>query len=503
MSHRNREKRAHKRDAERSYSTIEQHTRQGNVLVPGMMTVPNVQLTSWRNKRLPEILWAAILISHMPRELALSIFRKVGLYGRTLRREGVQAPGDVTHSGMALLEPPERLRELLGIICADDSARVLLASLTLLEELPCSSVWFEFLQTEQRQADWRILARAVALTLDHQSQAATDCRWLKVIFLGLKGQIVFPAGNFDEELDELLNYPNVGDMRKVRPTIRSLEAAIAMTDQESDWSSRFWSQCLRNTPCKPLHSANEMTSMTSGTTVALVSATYRAAVAHANDTHATTGTDAKHDVVFGSVLFSLSILLELLRMSVGNSIIGRIGLRTILECYVTLAYLVKQNSPRLWESYRIYGAGQAKLALLKLAESQVRPDYVGVETLNALANEDMWQELLPIDLGHWDKANFRSLSERAELKDEYDRFYPWTSTYSHGHWGAMRDSVFEVCGNPLHRLHRIPRQSPRVLEDVISDACELIDRILGIADGCYPGFSARVALRRDSTNPVA
>lgn len=182
-------------------------------------------------------------------------------------------------------------------------------------------------------------------------------------------------------------------------------------------------------------------------------------------------------------------------MSVGNSIIGRIGLRTILECYVTLAYLVKQNTPRLWESYRVYGAGQAKLAFLKLADSQVRPDYVSVETLNALANEDMWQELLPIDLGHWDKTSLRSLSERAEVKDEYDRFYPWTSTYSHGHWGAMRDSVYEVCGNPLHRLHRIPRQSPRVLENVVADACELTDRILVIADGCYPGLSARVTLR--------
>jgi hypothetical protein len=105
----------------------------------------------------------------------------------------------------------------------------------------------------------------------------------------------------------------------------------------------------------------------------------------------------------------------------------------------------------------LYYARVNKLALLKLADSQVLPDYVSVETLNALANEDMWQELLPIDLGHWDKANLRSLSERAEVKDEYDRFYPWTSTYSHGHWGAMRDSVFEVCGNPLHRLHRIPR----------------------------------------------
>src|SRR5713101_9125959 len=107
MSRRNREKREQKRSSDRAYSTLEQHTKQGGTLVPPMMTVPNVTPVSWQNERLPEVLWAAIVVSHLPRELALALFRKVAAYGRNLRSDGPPKPGDITHSGLAALHSRE------------------------------------------------------------------------------------------------------------------------------------------------------------------------------------------------------------------------------------------------------------------------------------------------------------------------------------------------------------------------------------------------------------
>jgi hypothetical protein len=60
------------------------------------------------------------------------------------------------------------------------------------------------------------------------------------------------------------------------------------------------------------------------------------------------------------------------------------GLRTVLECYVTLAYLMKKNDEALWRSFRVYGAGQGKLAFLKIDESEElseHPVYVSVDIL--------------------------------------------------------------------------------------------------------------------------
>ena len=84
------------------------------------------------------------------------------------------------------------------------------------------------------------------------------------------------------------------------------------------------------------------------------------------------------------------------------------------------------------------------------------PDFISLDDLQRYANEDMWQEFTTISLKSWAERNVRKMAEEAGVKDTYDRYYDWSSGYVHGHWGAVRDSVFTVCLNPLHRYHRIP-----------------------------------------------
>ena len=250
MSKKNRDRRERNRQEKTArYSTLEAHKREGSQLIAPMMTIPNMQPSSWRNQRLPEVLWAAILVSHLPREMALDIFRPAAMHALKLRDP---RPGDITHSGITVM-PPEVARDLLQTICRDDYARKFLWSLSLLEELPGRQLWMEFLTGAEDHASWDVLARAIAFTLDHQSQESTDCRWLKVIFTCLKGQLHFPKEAFGTELvEENRNYPNHGDMRKVRPSIRATEGALELMGGHSDWPNRFWAQCLRDTGCSPL-----------------------------------------------------------------------------------------------------------------------------------------------------------------------------------------------------------------------------------------------------------
>jgi hypothetical protein len=169
------------------------------------------------------------------------------------------------------------------------------------------------------------------------------------------------------------------------------------------------------------------------------------------------------------------------------------SLRTLAELLITLTYLAQKDDPEIWKSYRVFGAGQAKLQYLKLEEKNGDASYIDIDTLGRLANEDMWEEFLPIELGHWAKSNLRNLSIESDTKNVYDEFYAWTSSYAHGHWGAVRDLTFATCGNPLHRLHRIPRKTSRDLPDLIPDACRLVDCLLSVLDQCYPGFGKRVS----------
>jgi hypothetical protein len=476
----------------RNYSRIQDHTRDGKTLVPPFLKIQNLHPMSWANDRLPELLWAALLVTHLPREEALAGFRNLGAFIHSLPEK--ERFGDVTHSGLASL-PIEMLKKVIGIILSTPSAAIALTPLCLLDRLPARDVWREVLAGATPVLDWDALKFSVARTIFHQSEAATDCRWLRVLIASIAGKLIFPSG--DSELaDEILRYPHFGDLRKVRPTIRATEGTLAIEPENSTtWPSQFWVQCMKDTTCFPLGSAQEGAAVELGTTDQRLQDLYLGLIRHCHETRTTTSVDSRHDTVFGTALYCVSILRELLRPGSGVSVIGRPALRTLTDCFVTLAYLLSKDSAELWKSYRAYGAGQAKLSFLKLVASSDKPTSIDVQTLSDLANEDAWQELVPIDLGHWDKSDLRTMSEQADVKDVYDKFYGWTSTYSHGQWCAVRDAVFDTCGNPLHRLHRIPRQEARHLPDVVVDACYLVDREIELVSRAYPEFALRALIK--------
>ncbi|MDK2824545.1 MAG: hypothetical protein PWP71_2463 [Clostridia bacterium] len=481
-------KKSKKKKQKKNYSTIEQHARQGKQLIPPFMQIPNLKFNSWVNDRLPELLWAVLLISHLDRERAIAIFRKAIKYWYNA---SVSSPKDLTHTALGELGS-EQLREFLDFLCADPNVKTVLRPLCLLNDLPGKEQWQGAINNEASIEHWDDIALAVGKSLNNQSQEATDCRWVRVYYQIVIGKLKLPS---EELVKEIIYYPNFGNMRKVRPSIRALEMGLNMIEEESSqWSKQFWDQCLNDTPCRDWVTSKKGEITKTGTTLEIIKGTKEELIKHCDNTRITTAVDAKHDAVFGIALYCLSILEELLRVGNSTSVVGRLGLRTLVECYITLAYLYKKDDPELWLTYRNYGAGQAKLTFLKLDQMETKPEYVDVETLQILAGEDLWQEFVNINLGHWENSNLRKMSEEAGVKSEYDKYYSWTSGYIHGQWGAVRDTVFQTCSNPLHRLHRIPCEKHNELNDVIADAALLMDKVLESVHKMYPDFLKRVKI---------
>lgn len=475
----------------RATSSLADHHRNGGQLRPPFARLPRVALASWPNERLPEMVWAALLVSELEREHALAIFRHVAAGGEAFRDR--QGNFDITHSGLEAL-PNEHPTRMIGRICDDPLARRALVPLLLLDELPAKDLWREALGTSESTPDWRPLMGAVAKTLFHQSEEATDCRWLRVLFPMATGKQFFLRG-LEETARGILGYPHYGNLAKVRASIRAMETAMdRLAQPSSEWPARFWRQCFRDTPCFEPSEEQPSTMPSVGTSRERVREVRTNVIDHFFDSLEATAVDPRHDTTFGIALFALGTLDELLGIGAAASIWGRFALRCLLECFITLAYLAKRDDPELWKSHRVYGSGQAKLALLKLEEDSIRPEYVSIDTLQELANEDLWQEYLNINLGHWDKTNLRKMAEDAKVKEVYDRYYPWTSSYVHGHWASIRDACFQTCLNPLHRMHRVPRRETPMLHDVIPDACSLTDKILDLLHALYPEFHDRLTV---------
>lgn len=159
---------------------------------------------------------------------------------------------------------------------------------------------------------------------------------------------------------------------------------------------------------------------------------------------------------FWIVFFAISLFEEVILYWNSTSIGSRLSLRALVEARITFEYLLTKESSeeKIWEDYRGYWTGQMKLIHLKLDEMKNKPSSIDPEEIEMIVNEDKWLEFTPINLWHWDSTNLRKMSEEVWLKDLYDKYYDYTSSFMHGNWWAVRTSVYQKCMNPLHRYHR-------------------------------------------------
>lgn len=484
-------------------SKIADHVRQGSKLSPPLAQLPKATMSSWSDDHMPEMLWAVLLTSVFERKDYLACFRVVANRCKDwFKRDEAESiePGSepsvnhtvVVDQTMLAEVSDEQFREFIAIPLKHPLGYAALRPLLLIDSLPGRERWIRELNAEPDHADWETLGKAIAGTLDHQSEQSTDIRWFKLILTAISGHLIFHS-KMSERAEELRLFPEKGDMRSVRPFIRSGEMMLRR-DPPSKWVKQFWTELMSKTRCiDPTKRGDYAFTDTRISPSTLYAA--RHDVIDRFLTHMTADrVDARLDCSFGLVLYGLSMVEEIGAHRAHTRIMGRLALRALAEVNITFRYLNRKSSDDLWRSYRVYGAGQAKLAFLKAQEVEGElPPFLDEHALHEIANEDKWQEYLDIDIGHWADSNLRKLAIECDAKDVYDKYYDWTSGFVHGHWGAVRDTNFVTCHNPLHHLHRIPRLAHRQLNSVEDDALSLVNDMIARLDEMYPGD---VPLRR-------
>lgn len=461
---------------------IDQHKKEGKILQPAFSQIQvkmgdKFNFSSWTNERLPELIYVVIIRAIEDQKYAITQFRRILNF--ILRHPQKEKFSDISISGLAKLDE-ELISEFISFLLSEKKIAQSLTVLRLFAKLPAKNIWDKYLPVNEPDLD--IMMLAVGNTLFHQSQESTDCRWFRLMTMIAAGKMHLPR----EHLDNLIKYPYDVEMRTIRPFIRAAE--IGLSDGLSDWSKNFWDECWKHTPCLQLQEpiSTELIEYDNG----IFETLKNQIIKHWTATHKTTAIDAKHDAVFGLTLYTLRIFKEVATSSSHQGLLGRLGIRTILESYLTLHYLIKKDNNELWDKWRKYGAGQAKLNALRFDETLSTPKYINSNSLEIIASEDVWEEFLDIDLGNWTNLDLRKLSIDVGKKDLYDKYYSWTSTFAHGHWGAVRESVFITCGNPLHRLHRYPEMT--LLPSVIDDMILIYNLLLEEFEKVYPDFPFRI-----------
>jgi hypothetical protein len=504
-SKKNRKKSRRRTDL--SVTSLQRHQKIGKNLVPPFAQMRRqlpVQPANWPGERLPEMLWAAMLIAGLGRSEALSRLRRLAVFikercdaDETHRQTLCQ----VTLTGLAGWNEQEFDGFVQAAIQGDGA---LFAILLRFDNLPAKERWQKIAVHDGESFD--ILKAAVGTAFWHQSQEATDCRWMRVFAMLASGSLLFPQGA-EDKVREIVEYPDYGDQRGVRPSIRALEGAADGTKdgfRVSAWSPSFWKQAYEFTRNDHARFSGKNPVSLCALSLDDVRCTREALGLHSEATTTGTAVDPRHEAAFGFSGYALDLLIELL--SVGNSsrILGRMALRSLAELLINFTMLAKHDELERWQRFRDYGYGQAKLAYLKMLETETLPSFVAVEWLEALANEDMWHEFREMRIGNWDDSDLRKMSEATGIKEDvYDRYYDWSSAFVHANWAALRDAEYDLCLNPLHRFHRILSTQTKSLPDVIGDAVHLVNKVLEVLDGLYPSFPNRLpASKIDASETV-
>ncbi len=473
---------------------LSKHERDGSILKPPFSRIPNMQTSSWIDERLPEMLWAILLLEELGRENALEVFRNVGYF---VKEE--KDLSNITISGISSWDKVIR-NKLFSKVFNTNDIKEALKPLLLFKELPAIEDW-KFLGSIESSIEEKKLAikltKSIAKVLWHQSEEATDCRWAWVLAQILSGKLSVPR----EMFENITQYPNKGDMRKVRPTIRASEIGMHLNEKKNNWPEKFWLTCHQNTLCLPIprdNNYNEKVDL--NLLIKDIRKIKIELISHFIIAEKNSNIDYKHSVIFGSTFYVLRLICELTATNLWKGATSRLILRSIAEVYITCSYLIKNDTPDTWRGFREYGSGKVKQSYLKLRDLTSTPSFVNIKLMEEIANEDKWEEFVSIELGHWDKTNLREMSEDAKCKEVYDKYYDWTSAYTHGNWGAIRESVIDKCFNPLHRLHIFPSMVIHKLPSAIHDAIDLTNQLLDLLESQYPNFPLRLNVSFDEND---
>lgn len=477
-----------------SKTKLKEHKFTKKKLVPPLATL-NMTPYSWIDDRLPEMLWATLFAVTFPREELLKRYEKIVNVAIEVTDTTIPdwrlKPLTITLSGIASLDKHNQSKIIQAIV-TDEAAKKSLLPMLLLDNLPAKKEWASVLGLAPKPSEWENLAKAIAGSFFHQSQKATDCRWVKTLFAVKSGFVSFTK-NVKRAPKLIIDYPKHSEdqLRLSRPTVRSMEISLDMNFR-STWSKQFWNECYKKTRCitKKISKEEMEKKYPSYEQLEKDKETLQNISQGLSDHFWKTNKDSeknpKHEVAFGIVMFAADLAATSILLGMGRSSQGRMTLRSLVECLITLKYLYVKDDPGLWLAFQSHGMGQAKLVLQRSEEEKRVPEYLDQKNLGQIANDDVWVEFLTVNIGNWDDSDLRARAIEVGLKDKYDDYYTWPSSYSHGEWGAIRETVFDLCGNPLHRFHRIPLLYSMNLNETRGDILMLLDQIVDILYGIFP-----------------
>lgn len=460
-------------------STIKQHKQIGKELVPPFMQEPLgsiMHLCSWSKERLPEYIWIGILRNSCNNKK--DYFKKF-YHLKEYMLKTLEEPTDKFSTILKLKREDkislfEKIKEVFGDKVLDPIIVVSNFDKDLRDSFLDKS------NTNNKRIS--TINEIIKKMYDRYCYFAMDVRYSALI---LKiNKIYFPSNDMIIK-DAIQKYPLLEndnpliDMYKI--SLSSLEG-MDFFDSTYDYSKYFYEEMYLMTDCNPKIIVYPKTGDIDLLTTKIRE--LKKLILKSEEIKS----DDKRDVIVGNIVYIYKIVKEIIDNNLYDSIISRFVLRTITEVIVNIKFLCSQekDNPDIWEAFKDYGNSKYKMIYKRIEEGTTLNDnckHFDEVMLKLLANETKSEEFLKVSFKDFADKNVRQKFILVDEKDLYDTYYDYDTCFTHGYWGAIRESSLLTCDNPAHNYHSVAdTECNQKLINCCDDLIFLIDKIIVIMD---------------------
>ncbi len=460
-------------------STIKQHKQIGKELVPPFMQEPLgsiMHLCSWSKERLPEYIWIGILRNSCNNK---KDYFKNFYHLKEYMLKTLEEPTDKFSTILKLKrEDKISLFEKIKKVFGDKVLDPIIIVSNFDKDLRDS--FLDKSNTNNKRIS--TINEIIKKMYDRHCDFAMDVRYSALI---LKiNKIYFPSNDMIIK-DAIQKYPLLEndnpliDMYKI--SLSSLEG-MDFFDSTYDYSKYFYEEMYLMTDCNPKIIVYPKTGDIDLLTTKIRE--LKKLILKSEEIKS----DDKRDVIVGNIVYIYKIVKEIIDNNLYDSIVSRFILRTITEVIVNIKFLCSQekDNPDIWEAFKDYGNSKYKMIYKRIEEGTILNDnckHFDEVMLKLLANETKSEEFLKVSFKDFADKNVRQKFILVDEKDLYDTYYDYDTCFTHGYWGAIRESSLLTCDNPAHNYHSVAdTECNQKLINCCDDLIFLIDKIIVIMD---------------------
>lgn len=431
-------------------------------------------LSSWSKNSLPEYLWIGLIISKIGRKKG---FEQLFRIMEELNTNDICIP---QLSKISCL-PEEKRKKYWDIVFSCVGVEEL-SSLTVIitpdidEYLYCKC--FDYSNCVEDNLSE--LVELIKQCSGFHYELTTDICFIVDWFYVKSGRLKL-SSELDLLPEALTQYYNHGHedeiMKMYCPMIRSTFQGVSMMDIDGKWSEKIWTRLGELSECTPFYIEWENKWNMDFYNDA------KSVIEYFSSTNEDKKLSSKYSVIMGISCYIFKLYSDITRKELYNDLSGRIVFRAMIDAYINLKYLMLQEVTvdDVYDRFKAYGIGKYKLVMAKLREGKYNiPDDAQIEEklMELLVNEETNEMFVEMSMGYFDKTKIRDKFFECNEQLLYEIYYEYGTSYSHGFWGAMRESSMLKCDNPSHDYHSVPDyDGKQKLKSIDADCIMLMKKL--------------------------